>query len=386
MKKKSKSGKKILSKGVSTLLKILLIVFIVLSVVFIAARTIGGVTLKSMVSDIKTTVSNLGAGEGYPFRISGTDIEKVYSDSSNVFVFSKNKTMLLSPSAKNISEIPIEYGSPSVCFNNGKAIVFDRDSGQYRIQSSSDIVYEKDLSDKIISTASIGKNGTCAIAYTDENSQNRLEVFNKSQKSIFEWKFSSERVTSIDISDDNHYAVVSTVFAKNAIVNSKVYVFRCDSEDYVSCFDFNGCTVVNVSYNKHHDIAVVSDKGRSYIEDNETLCEQYDFNSDVLFKCTDNKSSVSAVALRKYGGDTFGTVKIFKGKDLLCSVDTDKEIRGVSVYSNKVCVLTYGEVLIYNKKGEKTGEIKVDSAFKDVVLKGNRVYVFNSVEIDRKKF
>ena len=87
MSKKNKTGKIILSKGLMTALKIVLIVFIILSLIFIAARTIGGVTLKSLVSDIKTSVSNLGTGEGYPYRLSGTDIEKTFSDSSNIFVF-----------------------------------------------------------------------------------------------------------------------------------------------------------------------------------------------------------------------------------------------------------------------------------------------------------
>ncbi len=383
---KSKSGKKILSKSAQTALKIILIVFIVVSVVFIAARTIGGVTLKSLVSDIKTTVQNLGSGEGYPYRTTGSEIKKAFSDSANVFVFSDSKTLLLSPSAKNIAEIPVEYGRPSVNFNNGKAVVFDRDSGQYRLQSSSDIIFENNLKDCVISTAAVSKNGSCAVAYTDENSQNRFKVFNKSQKVIFEWTFSAERVTSIDISDDNNFAVVSTVFAKNAIMNSKVYVFRFDSKDYVSCFDFNGCTVVSVSYNKHHDIAVISDKGRTYIEDNSTLCEQYEFKSDVLFKCTDNKNKLSAVALRKYGGDTFGTVKVFRGKTFLCSIDTDKEIKGVSVYGGRICVLTSNEALLYNKKGEKKSEFKLDGAYEDVILSGRKVYLVNSIVVDRKKF
>lgn len=386
MSKKNKSGKMILSKGLKTALKIVLVVFIVLSLIFIAARTIGGVTLKSLVSDIKTSVSNLGAGEGYPYRLSGTDIKKTFSDSSNLFIFCENKTMLLSPSAKKISDIPIEYGTPGINFSNGKAVVFDRDSGQYRIQSSSEIIYEQDLKDKIIATAAISKNGTCAVAYIDENAHNLIEVFNKSEKSIFKWDFSAERVTSADISDDNKYAVVSTVYSKDAEMNSKVYVFRFDSKEYVSCFDFYGAAVVNVSYNKHHDIAVISDKGRSYIEDNTSLQEQFDFSSDVLYKATDNKNSVSAVALRKYGGDTFGTVKVFKGKKFLCSIDTEKELKGVSVYKNKICILTAGEVLLYNKKGEKTNEIKLDSVFDDVILKGRKAYLINSIEVDRKKF
>ena len=128
-----------------------------LSIVFIAARTIGGVTLKSMVSDIKTAVSNLGTGDGYPYRLSGADIEEIYADSSNVFVFSSNKTMLLSPSAKNISEVPIEYGRPGINFNNGKAIIFDRDSGQYRVQSTSELIYENNLSGCTVCTASISR-------------------------------------------------------------------------------------------------------------------------------------------------------------------------------------------------------------------------------------
>ena len=77
---------------------------------------------------------------------------------------------------------------------------------------------------------------------------------------------------------------------------------------------------------------------------------------------------------------------MFNGKDFLYSIDTEKELRGVSVYNNKICILTAGEALIYNKKGEKTDEIKLDSVFDDVILKGRKVYLINSIEIERKKF
>lgn len=387
-KKKTHGGgkKQKITPTMAAALKIALIFFVAISIIFIGARTIGGVTLTSLAGDIKVFFQSLGWGDGYPCKTTGEPAQMIFSENGKAFVFSKDKTLLLSSSAKKIAEIPVEYGNPAIKFKNGKAIIYDRDSSKLRIQSTSDIISEKEA-DGIILAASIGKKGNFAAATQGKGSAIKLKVYNKKQKEAFSWEFTGEKVTDIDLSDDGKYAVVSTIASKNAQVNSKVYVFKFDSKKYVSCFDFENCAVVNVNYDSAHNIEIISNIGRGYIKDNSTLGETEKFGSDILFKCSSTNKNYSAVALKKYGGDNFGTVKIFKGGKLKSTADINKEIKDVFCTDNYTLVLTVSSVMVFkNSSGTLKKEIDADLSASEIAVSDRKIYMMSPSEILREKF
>lgn len=384
-KHKDKKEKRPLKLRLVAILKIMLVIFVSISIIFIAARTIGGVTLKSMVNGIKIFFSYFIPGDGYPYKMTGEPATEIFEDGWGVFLFSKDKTVLLSSSAKELAEIPVEYGKPAIKYKNGKAVVYDRDSGKFRLQSTSEIIFESELKTKI-TAAGIGSKGNFALASCGTNSKTTFTVFNKKQEEVFKWSFSEERVTDIDLSDDGKFAVVSTVKSKDALIDSKVYVFTFDSENYVSCFDLNNAIALSVKYDNAHNISVVTDKGRSYIEDNSTIGDFVSFESDVLYKRSENEKSVSAVALKRYGSDSFGNVKIFNGKSILLQFNTETEIKDVYCSKKHTAVLTASKIFIYNQDGELQTEIPVDSSAQEIMVSGKKVYYLTPVEVVCVKF
>lgn len=375
-----------LTPGALAALKIALIFFVAISIIFIGARTIGGVTLTSLAGDIKVFFQSLGWGDGYPYKTTGESALQIYSENGKAFVFSKDKTVLLSSSAKKIAELPIEYGNPAIKYKNGKAIIYDRDSSKLKIQSTSEIVAEKEC-DGTICAASIGKNGNFAVATQGKNSVTDFKIYNKKQKENFSWQFTGEKVTDIDLSNDGKYAVVSTITSENAQINSKVYVFKSDSEKYISCFDIENSAVVGVKYDNAHNIEIISNTGRGYIKDNSTLGETEKFGSDILFKFSTSENKYSAVALKKYGGDNFGKVKIFKGGKLKCSVDVNKEIKDVFCNDSYTVVLTTNSVMVFrNSSGSLKKEIKSDLSVSEITVTGRKIYMMSPSEILCERF
>lgn len=374
-----------LKPGAAAVLKIVFILFLAVTLIFIAARAIGGVTLTSVVSDIKTSVSSLGSGGGYPYKTDGTEVIKAYNDSSKLFLFSSDKTLLLSKSAKVLSEIPVEYGAPAVKYNSGKALIYDRDSGKYRLQNTSEIITLKET-ENTITAGAVGKKGNYALATYGSGIQSVLSVFNKSDEKVFTWNFASERVTDISLSDDGKYAAVGTIVSSNAQTDSKVYVFRFDSKDYISCIDYPDSVVVSVTYVSGSDIEVVTNKQRSFISDNTAKEQDDNFGSDVLHRKSEPGSKISAVALKKYGSDSKSVVKAYKGSKLIFSADIDNEIKSVSCSDKYVAVLSDKNVLIYNKKGEIKAEIPADISVNSIVINGKKVYMISSAEITCQKF
>ncbi len=382
----NKKQKKTAKPGMTAVLKIVLILFVAVSIIFIAARTIGGVTLKSIAGDIKVFFQSLGWGEGYPCKTTGEPAQQIFTENGNVFVFSKDKTVLLSSSAKKLAELPIEYGNPAIKYKDGKAIIYDRDSAKLRIQNSSEIITEKEV-DGTILAAAIGKRGNFAAATQGTGSMTLFKVYGKNEKEQFKWEFSGEKVTDIDLSDDGKYAVVSTMIPKDAQINSKVYVFKFDSKKYVSCFDFEKSAVVSVRYDNAHNIALISDTGRGYIKDNSVLSETVPFKSDNLFKCSESGEKYSSVALKKYGGDNFGVVKVFRGARQISTFDVNKEIKDIYCTKRYTVVLTVSSVMIFrNSSGKLKKEIPADLSVSEIAVKGRKIYMMSPSEIIREKF
>lgn len=385
--KKSKKSVKVkkLSPGAVLVLKIVLIVFISVVLIFFAARMLGGITLTGAVENIRIAISNLGAGDGYPFSIEGSEVVKTYNDSDKIFTFSDDRTMLISSSAKELSTVAIDYGFPKIDYKDGKAIVYDTDSGKLRIQNTSKIVTELDVENRITCGA-VGEKGNFAVSTMNSNNQIVFTVFNKSAEEAFSWNFGSEFVTCIDLSDDGKFAVVGTVTSVSAGSDSKVYVFKFDAKDYVSCFDFDSSIIVSVRYVKSHDIEVITDKQRAYIEDNNSKESEVFFDSDKLHDIAHIDSRYTAVSLLRYGSDSDIVVDVYDGEDKLCSIPIASSAKAVSVNERYVAVLTDNKILIYNKKGKAKAELSVDVSAKDIVLGNKKVYVISPVEIECFKF
>lgn len=383
MAKKKKAAK--LKPGVSMALKIALVVFIAITLIFFAARMLGGITLTSVVENIRITISNLGAGDGYPYSVEGTGVKKAYIYSDKLFTFADDRTLLLSSSAKELSTESIDYGAPVIDYKDGKAIVYDTDSGKLRIQNTSKVVSQMKLNHKITCGA-IGEKGNFAVSSITSNNQTFFTAYNKSGEEIFKWNFSDELVTCIDLSSDGKYAVIGAIRSADAETDSKVYVFKFDSEEYVSCFDFNRSVVMSVRYVKSHDIEVITDKSRAYITDNNTKESETDFGSDTLHDISHIDERYTAVSFLKYGSDSSVAVVVFDGNEKAYEVNVGSSAKAVSVNERYMAVLTDSKVTIYDKKGKVKAEMSADVSASDVIVSNKKVYIINPVEIICMKF
>lgn len=370
----------------SAVLKILLIFFVAIALIFIAARTIGGITLTTITSDIKVFFQSLGSGDGFPYKTTGEPSEMFLCDGKNIFTASEDKTLLLSPSAKVISELPVEYGKPVFEYNNGRVLIYDRDSAKIRIQNKSETVFETEFENPV-SAAAIGRKGNYAVALQPSGSETVLTVFKKNNKEQFKHSFKGERITDIDLSDDGKYAVVSTISSKDAQVNSKVCVFKFDSKKEVVSFDFAKSAVVSVKYDKSHNITVISNTGRAYIKDNSTLGSIDEFSPDILFKFSNTSGKYSAVALKKYGSDNIGSVRIYKDDKISETIEINKEVKDVFCTDDYTAVLTFDSVMIYkNTNGKLKKEVTAASSINEISVRNKKIYMLSPSEITCEKF
>lgn len=379
---KSKSNRKKQSNGkTENVLKIIMIVIVALLLTFTAAEAFGNVTVSSMSDSVKIFFSQLKPGNGYPYEVDTSKIKDIEADGSKILVLKNNSTLLISSSAKEISACEFSYDQPVMKKRGSKVLVYDRNSTSYRVQTSTSVTFE-DKEDGNIQTGAIGKKGNFALGIYGDNVMSVLNVYDKNRQKIFQWDFSTERISAIALSDNGKYAAVATFSSKDAQAVSKVYVFKFDSEKYVSCTEYQASTIVELDYDDDLNITVIGDNIHSVIAANKTKTGNVDFGSDTLHRFSSTQKGTNAVLLAKYGNDLTSSLTVYSGSVKLYSKEFDKQAKSVYCTDKYTAVLCGNTIFVYNKTGTQVSKISIKSSAQRVIICGNKVYSVANAKIE----
>lgn len=365
---------------------ICLAVAVVILIVMTAAQKLGDMTVSTFTADVKAYFMSLGSGDGYPYDISASKVKNITVNNSNLVLLLDDKTTVLTSSAKEIMPKSHTYSNPVMKNKGSKMIVFDLDSGKFRVQNGADISQEVTLERNIMAGA-IGSKGSYAVATYGKDVQSVLTVYSKKGKERFTWEFGNERVTDLDISPNDKFIAATTIKSENGEMSSKLYVFNLgNKEEYTACFDYPGTTLLRVNYIKGNSLVAVGDNLKSYVKNNTDRQDDMSFNSDKLHNYCVSHDGSSVLALSKYGSSSLSSLTFFTNKNKeKFTVDFDKEIRSVDTDGKYTAVLFDGEVKTFNKKGKQVGTIYFTGEPEKVVVDGGRTYIQTGVNIKSYK-
>ncbi len=379
MDEKSKVRLKInISKKTKFWLSVLLVVTAALLIVFTAAQTIGNMTITSMADGVKAYFLSLGAGEGYPYEIDAVCVEDIKIENSNLHLLLTDKTTVLNQTAKEIMPRAHTYSNPAMKSEGSKFIVYDLDSNRFRLQNGTDITFEGLAAGRVMAAA-MGKSNNYAVGSYGEDVQSVLTVYDSKNEPMFIWNFKTERIVDISLSDNGKYAATAVIDAENGEINSKLYVFDFKSEDYVSCFDYNGITLVKVDYVKGNNIVAIGDSIRSYIKNNTQRENDIDFKSDTLYNYCVTDAGRTALALSRYGSTSLSKLTVYSNSNKeQFTVSFEKELKWVDCDEKYTAVLFENEVKTFNKKGKEVGSISLNGEPVRVAVDGSKTYVLTT--------
>ena len=375
-----------LNEKKKNILTAVLAIAVVILIVLTAAQKLGNMTISTFISDTKTYFMSLGSGDGYPYSVKASKVKNIVVNSSNLTLLLDDKTTVLTSSAKEIQPKGHTYSNPIMKAKGSKIIVYDLDSGRFRIQNGTDILNEVSL-EKNITAGAIGSKGNYAVASYGEDVQSVLRIYDRKGNVKRSYDFKSERITDIDLSSNGKYAVACSVMASNGEMSSKLYVFNVNkSDEEPKVFDYPDTTLLRVNYIKDNNIVAVGDNLRSYIKNNDKRQDDMSFGSDKLHNYCVADDGSSALILSKYGSTSLSSLN-FRNKKFSdkFTVDFDKEAKWVDTDGKYIAVLFDSEVRTYNSKGKQVGTIYFTGEPKRVVVDGRRTYVLTSVNIKSYK-
>lgn len=370
-----------ISKKTKIVIYALLTVTVALLIVFTAAQKLGNITINTMTDSARNYVQSMGSGEGFPYSLNGKNVRDITINDSNLLLLFDDRTVLLTPTAKEIMPQEHKYSTPVMKSNGPKTVVYDLDSGRFRIQNGSEIVKEYELKNKIMAAA-VGKKGNYAVGTYGDDVQSVLTVYSSTHKKVFEWNFKSERICDISLSENGKFAAVAVIYSNNGKISSRLYVFNFGSDKPVSKFDYESSVLVKVDYVNGSDIAVVGDNVRSYIKNGKEKTDTKDFNSDTLHNYCISDDGRSALVLSKYGSSSLSSLTVYSDRNReQFSLNFDSEIEWVDCGEKYTAVLFGNEVKTYNKKGRQIGSISFSGEPVRVAVDGSKVYILTSVKL-----
>lgn len=205
---------------------IIIVVFTLLAVgavVFFAARSFGGMKYNDVEDSAKQLISASGTGAGYPYKISSADVLDMTPFKSNIALLTRDSVVVLNSSAKEVARLEHNYSDPDMAVYKGRALVYDRTSGDFTLMNSSKILGDGNTGSPIY-TAAMGKDGTIAFSLKTSAAQSELCVYNHKLEKIFAWECAQEKIFDISIAPNGKSAALILVGSENAVTYSRLVV------------------------------------------------------------------------------------------------------------------------------------------------------------------
>ncbi|NMP36760.1 MAG: hypothetical protein GX051_01330 [Clostridiales bacterium] len=381
--KNKKSVRRTRASGGVILARMIIVVLLIVSMLFIAIRLFGGLSFSGIADRVAAFFREIGNDESYPYDVLSSSVKSIKLEDRQLFILSDTAVTVLDSSSDELSVIQHLYASPAIKTGDGKAIVYDRNGTGFRIQSAYETLHE-DSADGNILTAAIGKKGNVAIASRTEGATSELTVYNRRYEKIFAWKCAYEHISDVALSDNGKYAAVCVSGAKNGEIYSVLYIFNFDIAEPVAKFDYPSSTLIDVSFTGRKSLCILADNVHSVITDFKTRTDDVTFLSSELNRYSVSENGMNVLALSMFGS-TASTRLVAHDKDgeQLFELTLPDYISSVSCTGKYVCVLADGKVITYNNKGEEIGSACVDADCSAIYADDNYVYTSSLDELNR---
>ena len=363
-------------------LKLLAIILVVLLLIIIAAAQFGGVTFSTISDNVRTAIAGIGSGDGYPYRMNGIEISDAGITNSDLLLVYDDSVKVLDSTAKELSNLTHSFDHPVMSSNSGRALIYDEGGKNFRVQSKTRVLYEKEL-DYMILTGAMGKDGTVAIGSRAKDAQSMLTVYNTNEEEIFVWKCAKENIISCDVSDNGKLFAVTVLGVDNGSVYSKVYIFNKKDSEPKASFEYPDSAISSVQFLSNETLFVFGNNVCEVIK-GEEVKEKIDVSVNTPYKLYISDNNTAVLVLSKYSSTTQKIIKVYnKSGSELFTQEIDGLVKSVATDGKYTGVLTDENVQIYNTKGERCGSANVNTDAEKVMISGRNTYVYSVDKIEK---
>lgn len=361
------------------------ILVLVIGVSFLVAYFLLGEIGMSNFADAGPGIASVfSPGKGYPTTYNSADLLSAERIGNGLVLLERDKVTVLDPSAKRTLIEQHTFADPVLETVNGRSLLFDRGAGQFRIQSRTRVLHRGDTKLPILA-ATIGKNGSYAVATKAETATSEFSVYNSRKELVFQWQCAGERIAALALSDNGRLAAVAVIGTEQAELFSKVFVFRVDSAEPAASFLFPETVIARVCFGKSDTLLAFGDTLVSVMDIKAQSKRDTTFGADTLHRLSVHESGKAVIVLSVFGNTGRNRVLCLDAEgQSLFEFNVEDEVRRISCDKSFLCVLTSREHLRYNNKGDVVGKSDAQDGDFRVISAGRHCFTVSEREIRRE--
>lgn len=380
---------KVTKYAVKRLFKAFLILIVCALAVFVFANR-EKLTYDTITNWFQYELLGQGSGGGYPASIVGTKVSDgnfVNTDSYLAYA-SDTSFVTLSSNAYQISNRQLSYSKPVLRQNGNKIMVYNLGGTGFQINSVNENIYEGDAPDKIL-TCDIGQSGTYALVTQASGYLSKLYVYDNENKQKFTYSFADYTIYSAAVNQAGNGGVFCGISSKGGSASSALYILDFSSDKPKKVFEFDNNVICDIKYLSGDTIVAVG-RTASYLIDVDTLkvtekeygqmlLTGYDINTD---------TGCFVVSLSRSGdGHSCDLLYFNWSGELVSTISTNYKITSVSLYKDRIAVLSGGTAHVYSKLGDKLFDADAGSDSRQIKLyNDNTAYILGITEIRQLTF
>lgn len=379
MKKQKQKSKK---KKHSSAAKPIFAALVIFTGIYIAAKTVGSVAMSNVSDAFVSFASSVRSGGGYPYSTPGKDISDMKKIGSGILLVSPDAISTLSFSAAELQSIACSYSDPAVCANNGRAIVYDRNTNKFCVISKTRLLYSGETKGAVL-TAAMGKNGFAAVAFVSDKSASELTVYDRGMKEHFKWECVSDYIVDMSISGNGKNIAVIVLGVKDAEICSKLHVFQMGSPEPLASFEYSKTTLIDVQYTKKKQIIAIGDNLRSVISRDMSRNDEQ-FSGDEVRRFASAENGRQAVVLLPYGDENSAKFRVYAEDGSKSFEESFKsKVTDAACGSSCAAALTKDGVFVFNSAGKEIYSKRFSETAVSLELTDKDIYILFNDRIEK---
>ena len=276
-------------------------VVLVLSVVYIAARTVGNVAVSNITDSFRKAFMSSSNG-GWPLTVESLGIKEIKPVDGEILVLYNDEAQFLTQGARTMGSIQLNASDSRTVVRNGRTLAYDIAKGNVVLLSKTEKLTETTVTEKIL-TACLAQNGTFAVATEGGTDvQSKITVYSSSGNALFEWKCAEERILDACLSGSGRRLAVIASGVKNAVVYSRLVIFDTDSTEPVSEIKYDDSMLLRVCITKMGRIIAVGDNKFDIYNKKFQRVDGLEYSENQMNFVSFDEDGNAVIAMREFGG------------------------------------------------------------------------------------
>lgn len=340
------------------------------------------------VSDLFGQGTTQGTGNtGYPKKLFGDRPAQFETSGSLLAMVTDSKLYLYNTGGGMVLNAQHSYSRPAMACSGKQVLLYDRGGNYFRTVNSSGTIYERDMSNEII-TGAISGNGTVAIAAHEERYAGSVSVFNLQNQQTFKWYLSDNQITGMAFQGSGSRLAVSCIGARDGAILSSVNIMdtAAGSGQQVVTVEFPDMMILSVRFTADGSITVVGDTKTVRLSAAGELQAEYAYGKGINNFCV-NSSDVTVLSLASSSNAAEQEIVVLdQSAKKIGSVVIKDQVKWMTVGGGSVFLLSGNEILQYDYHMNLLKSIEVRGDAKEMCVIGSDLYVLGLGEISKFAF